>query len=421
MQEATAKRPSFLAILVVSIVFLIYVWDRVIVPILAVEIRAALSLPLPRIGLLGSVFTFGLVLAAIPAGLLAGRYGTKASLVLGAIIFSTATLLFGIADSFVVLVLLRIVSGIGEGFYNVALLAFLGRMTRRHRSLAVGFPATLFGIGLSSGPPVIIAVQAMTGAWRPPFVILGVIGLVGALAVWTLLGKSESAGSIERMTMTRSGIAAVLTPGTIVIYVTVAATGVIVYSYLSLLQEYLRSENNLSPAAASMVFSLHGIGAALGGVGMGVVGDFIGRGRFLTIATLIVAVVGACVFWVSPSLVACGALSMAIGLGTNGIFCNSIALVQDQAGNDNIPIATGMLAIIYYLSSAFSGYLVGHLVGAVGWATTGVLAYTLPYLVVAPFLFALVWRTPERSDTTALLLSAPAHGTESLFATGKEG
>jgi MFS family permease len=421
MQQSTAERPSLLAIVVISIVFLIYVWDRVIVPIQAVEIRAALSLPLPQIGLLGSVFTFGLVLAAIPAGLLAGRYGTRASLVLGAIIFSAATLLFGITDSFGVLVLLRVVSGIGEGFYNVALLAFLGRMTEKHRSLAVGFPATLFGIGLFSGPPVIISLQAMTDAWRPPFVILGILGLAGAFAVWTLLKKSQSAGSVERMTMTRSAMAAVLTPGTIAIYVAVAATGVIVYSYLSLLREYLHSESSLSPAAAGLVFSLHGIGAALGGVGMGVIGDSIGRGRFLTIATLIVAMVGACVFWLSPSLVVSGALSLAIGLGTNGIFCNSIALVQDRAGHDNIPVATGMLAIVYYLSSAFSGYLVGHLAGAIGWATTGILAYAIPYLVVAPFLFALVWRTPDRPGATAALQSASARGGENLLPAQNDG
>ena len=401
MNEPAGSRPGWAVVIVISVVFLIYVWDRVIVPLEAVEIRAALLLSLPDIALLGSVFTFGLVLAAVPSGLFAARYGTQASLVLGAAVFSAATLWLGLAGSFGSLLALRVASGVGEGFYNVALLSFLGRMTHRHRSLAVGFPATLFGLGVFTAPPVIIALQAMTRVWRAPFVILGVAGLLGTATIWRLLcgeaapPRTEQAPPrTEQAPSPRGRLADVLTPGTLAIYGTIAATGLIVYSYLSLLQGYLRTESGLGAGTAGIVFSLFGVGSAIGGVGMGALGDLVGRGRFVAVGTVLLAIVGAAVFWVTPSLPASGALSCAVGIGTNGIYCNSIALVQDRAGDRNIPIATGLLAIIYYLMSAFSGYVVARLALAVGWEAAGLLTYTVPYLLVAPFLFALVWRSP---------------------------
>lgn len=42
--------------------------------------------------------------------------------------------------------------------------------------------------------------------------------------------------------------------------------------------------------------------------------------------------------------------------------------------------------------SAVSGYIVGRLVEAIGWTMTGIVAYAMPILLIAPFVIAFVGR-----------------------------
>src|SRR5580704_13190872 len=109
----------------VAVVYLVYAWDRVVVPVELVEVRGAYGLSVGSSSLIASVFTFGLALTALPAGLLVVRWGTRTTLVVGALLFSLCTayvpLGFGLTD----LLGARILAGVGEGFYNVAMYSFL--------------------------------------------------------------------------------------------------------------------------------------------------------------------------------------------------------------------------------------------------------------------------------------------------------
>ena len=151
--EITEATPVLAPLLVMAVVYLVYAWDRVVVPVALVEVRAAYGLSVSSSSVIASVFTFGLALTALPAGLLVVRLGTERALVLGAVLFSLCTayvpLGFGLTD----LLGARIVAGIGEGFYNVAMYSFLAGLTMRYRGAAAGVATTLFGLGMLTGPP----------------------------------------------------------------------------------------------------------------------------------------------------------------------------------------------------------------------------------------------------------------------------
>ena len=59
--EAT---PVLAPLLVMALVYLVYAWDRVVVPVALVEVRAAYGLSLSSSSVIASVFTFGLALTA---------------------------------------------------------------------------------------------------------------------------------------------------------------------------------------------------------------------------------------------------------------------------------------------------------------------------------------------------------------------
>ena len=113
-------------LLIVSAVYILYAWDRLVVPVQLVELRHAFNLPLSAAGLLATIFTFGIALTAIPAGFFVLRFGTRTSLIVGTLIFSLCIGYPPFGKGLGDLTAAQIGSGIGEGLYNVALFSFLG-------------------------------------------------------------------------------------------------------------------------------------------------------------------------------------------------------------------------------------------------------------------------------------------------------
>src|SRR6185436_11145721 len=74
--------------------------DRYLISMLGPDIRAALSLSLPQMGALTTMFTLGIALAGLPGGALIARTSRRTVLTLGIALFSVATLLFTQATGF---------------------------------------------------------------------------------------------------------------------------------------------------------------------------------------------------------------------------------------------------------------------------------------------------------------------------------
>src|SRR6201996_7323376 len=194
VDEASTIEMSAVAapLLVMAVVYLVYAWDRVVVPVELVEVRSAYGLSVSSSSLIASVFTFGLALTALPAGLLVVRWGTRTTLVLGALMFSLCTAYVPVGFALADLLVMRILAGVGEGFYNVAMYSYLARLTKTHRGATAGIATTLFGLGMLSGPPVISAIHSLSAAWQNPFYVLAMVGVLGAIALQLLIGRDAN-------------------------------------------------------------------------------------------------------------------------------------------------------------------------------------------------------------------------------------
>jgi DHA1 family inner membrane transport protein len=388
-----------LPLLVMAVVYLLYAWDRVVVPVELVEVRAAYALSGSASSIIASVFTFGLALTALPAGLLVARWGTRTTLVVGAVLFSVCTgyvpLGFDLAD----LLGARILAGVGEGFYNVAMYSFLAGLTVRYRGAAAGVATTLFGLGMLTGPPVISWLQNFSAAWQGPFYALAAVGIIGALALQFLIDRSANRTSAARAAPIVPRLGRVITPRTLVILLAAAINGIGVYAFISVYVTFLRTEWQMSQTTAAFIFSAYGLGGLLGGIPMGYIADRVGRRRFLIIALLLAGMAGAAAFTVAPATVASVIANFCLGMLLNGTYSNCYAAIQDEVAAEDIPIATGLLATVYFLTASFSGWLLVTAAGFLGWPGGALLVYTLPYWICAAlFLFALRTR---RGDTQA--------------------
>jgi MFS family permease len=159
-----------------------------------------LKLSPTQLGTLLSAFYMAYAAAMVPAGWLADRYGAKMVLGFGVALWSVATFLTGFVNSFVSLLVLRLLLGLGES----PIMPGTSKLIRtRVGSGRTGFANGVIGFGYQIGP----AVGTFAGGllmtclgWRPVFILFGALSLLWLLP-WarvrineeTSRGRGESA------------------------------------------------------------------------------------------------------------------------------------------------------------------------------------------------------------------------------------
>jgi MFS family permease len=337
--------------------------------------------------LIASVFTLGLALTAVPAGLLATKLGLRYSLFLGAALFSVCTAYVPIGFHMADLLVSRVLAGVGEGFYNVALYSFLAMLTTRYRGAMAGVVSTLFGLGMLTGVPVVTWIHRSTGDWHHPFYVLSAIGMVGAMALLFMIDKDQAATSKIGSAPILPRLARVISRRTLMSLLIAAVNGIGVYAFISITVTFLRTDRGLSQEVAAYVFSAYGLGSLLGGIPMGYLADRIGRRRFLIVAQILTGILGAAAFVVPPAIVPSVIVNFCLGVMFNGIFSNCYASIQDAVAKEDIPIATGLLATVFFFTASFSGWLIVQAAGFAGWEKGAMIVYTAPYWCCALLLF----------------------------------
>ena len=227
------------------------------------------------------------------------------------------------------------------------------------------------------------------------FFALATVGVLGALALQVLIGPAPRRTAALRPEPMLPRLARVVTPHSLVVLLAAAANGFGVYAFISVYVTYLRTNWHVPEITAAYVFSAYGLGGLLGGVPMGYIADRVGRRRFLIVALLLAGVAGAAAFIAPPSLLPSLLANFCLGMLLNGSYSNCYAAIQDAVAPADIPIATGLLATVYFLTASFSGWLLVTAAGAVGWPRGAMLVYTLPYWTCA-LLFLIVPRLERR-------------------------
>ncbi len=127
-----------------------------------------------------NVYTLAYAVFLLSAGALSDRLGSRTTFVLGSSIFTLSSLACGLAPSFGVLLVARIVQGIGAALLVPSSMALLQHAfpDARERARAVGLWAGAGSLALAAGPVLGGALIASVG-WRGIFLINLPIGLLG--------------------------------------------------------------------------------------------------------------------------------------------------------------------------------------------------------------------------------------------------
>jgi MFS family permease len=184
-----------LVLLVTLAVFINYI-DRGNLATAAPLIQDDLHLRATELGILMSAFYYGYVPCMPLMGWLAERFGTHKIFAGAVAVWSIATLLTGFAGSFVTLLALRILLGIGESAaFPCASKVIANTVEVSRLGVANGFMS--FGYLLGPAVGTLIGGYLMTViGWRAVFIIFGSVSLLW-LIPWSLKGSALKATTAQ--------------------------------------------------------------------------------------------------------------------------------------------------------------------------------------------------------------------------------
>ncbi len=165
-------------------VFLNYV-DRGALSVAMPRMRGELGINNEQLGLLASAFFWTYALLQVPAGWLCERFNVKHVLTIGFALWTVATGVTALSTSFGLLLVFRLLLGIGE---SVAYPAYSQIIATRFPPEKRGFPNALIDAFSKFGPALSTLLGGLTVAtlgWRALFLILGIGGLLWLLP-WML-------------------------------------------------------------------------------------------------------------------------------------------------------------------------------------------------------------------------------------------
>jgi MFS family permease len=153
----------------------------IISPILP-QYALSFSIPVALIGWAVSAFALARMFMDVPAGFLADRFGRKGNMTVGLILIILSSIGAGTANSYILLILARIVEGIGSALYVTAATTWVAQVSvgpsrGRYMSLYTGliFAGTAFG-------PTIGGYSASRFGLSAPFFVYAAFAFFGLLA-----------------------------------------------------------------------------------------------------------------------------------------------------------------------------------------------------------------------------------------------
>ena len=138
-----------------------------------------------QLGLVMAVMSGTAAVMQTPMGFFVDRYGARPFLIGGALLMTLSMAAMGFASAYWQLVLLALLSGVGNSVFHPADYAILsGSINPARLGRSFAFHTFTGNIGFAAAPPATAALMLLLG-WRGALIFVGLLGLpVAAMIVW---------------------------------------------------------------------------------------------------------------------------------------------------------------------------------------------------------------------------------------------
>ncbi len=346
------------------------------------EMSEGLGITFTQAGLLASGNLAGYLIFALIGGILASMYGTRIVICLSLLLMGITMVLTGLATSFEFALVLRLLTGIGNGGAYVPAMA-LGSawFAMRRRGFATGIVTGGTGVGTCISALVVPAIFVAYGAqgWSYAWYYLGsaviIISIICGIFIkdrpsdlgLQQVGHEQAGNDIKNKPAPQAGSrAGSLQWGLIYKMKEIWYIGIVYFLYgfsyiiyMTFFKAFLL-EAGIADARASAMWALVGGLSILCGVIWGGLSDVLGRNKGAALAYLVLAF-SYLVFAFSHSLTAFYFSAVLFGLSAWSIPTIMAATVGDYLGPDLVPAGVGFVTLFFgfgqVLGPALGGYL----------------------------------------------------------------
>jgi ACS family hexuronate transporter-like MFS transporter len=165
--------------------------DRQVLSILIIKIKQELTISNVQYGFINTGFLVGYAIMFTVGGILIDRYGSRLGLAVSVGLWSLATALHSLANSFMHFGVFRFLLGVGEGgAFPGAIKAVMEWVPKKKQALANGIAIGGAALGAVIAPPLCVYLINITG-WRGVFIITSIIGFTW-VGVWLLVTRIKN-------------------------------------------------------------------------------------------------------------------------------------------------------------------------------------------------------------------------------------
>ncbi len=364
-------------------------------------LRAELGLPLDALGLLLISSTIGYLISSFIIARLISRYGIGALLIFSCLLSGVAFIGYTVAPSWALIIVMGGLGGFGTGVMDAGLNTYLaaeyneGQMQWLHAS---------FGLGATLSPLIMTAGLALFASWRPAYIFVGVLMLIMAACFFVTLPawkrpKALSTGAAEH----EGGELGLMDYRTSLWHTLLR--GVVWVSILMFLL-YTGAEFTLGTWTYTLFTEGRGVSPQLAGlwaggfwatftIGRVLAGLYAHRIRLNTMmdGALVLALVGAVLFWWNPIAVVGVAGVFIVGFAMAPIFPGLVSSTSQRVGRHHAGNTIGIQMSAAGLGGAVLPSLAGLLAARISLETIPVLLSVSLLVLLALYLLATRGRT----------------------------
>lgn len=324
-----------------------------------------------QLGLMSTVFFLTYAAMQIPAGFLADRFGRLSVLVAGYILFGIGTLLSGMVAGLGIFLIVRAITGIGEGTYYSPQYAISSEaIPKRYRGVSSAVINSGMALGISLG---FIASSYLTFTlkknWQFSFILFGVMTVVVAILISVFIKdnkhykiKQEKAKSLPEM-----NLKLLFSKNHIFTYILIFCSLYGFFGMLTWLPYYLQTVRGVSGSQTGIIASLVPWASIPGAIFFGYVSDRIKNKKPLI---LFLSLVGAACQFVIPY--ASNYSLMIVGLVVYGLAGKLaldpvlVAYIAENTPSLMYSRAYGIFNFAGVVSSVFAPYITGYFADLTG-------------------------------------------------------
>lgn len=389
----TAPSARSLAIAMYCVLLLSYTLmaaDRYLFPVLAPDVRRAFSFTLEQTGLLATIFTLGLGIGGLPTGFLLARFSRKMVLLVGIVIFSSATALTTVVPGFWTMLVCLAAQGVGMSMLATCMFALAASYFSEYRSAAIGSVNFCYGIGGFLGPYLAGKLRQTYNSWHAPMLSFGLFGFVMVVLIAaSVRPRFSETRRAEEAKADSGGAESLANRNTVILTILSVIHGISMYGFLGLYPTFLRETLHYSPVAAGKVIGFFGVGA-LASIPCGWIGDRYSPKLVLSGSLLSISILGYLFFQEAPTMLTREILTCIYGVTGSAVLYVNLAGYHVKALRRSLSRSgSGMFVTSLYGGAAFGGLLLGKLAHWGGWMRASELQMSLLCFVGAILALAL--------------------------------